>query len=126
MHSDPIADFVIRIKNGYMARKSEVAAPTSKVKEEIAKILLRKNFITDYVKDDKQITVTLRYEDKTPALRGVKRISKPGLRVYVNTKKVPRVLGGYGIAIISTPQGLMTDGEARAQNIGGEVMLKIW
>jgi len=126
MHSDPIADFVIRIKNGYMAHKPTIQAPYSKVKEELAKVLQKEGYITDYTHEANALTVTLRYEDKLGALKGVTRISKPGLRVYVNKKNIPYVLQGYGMAIVSTPQGLLTDKEARSKGLGGEVMVKIW
>lgn len=126
MHSDPIADFVIRIKNGYMARKPEVTAPYSKVKAEIAKLLQQEGFIVAAKKDDATLTVTLRYDDKTPVFTGVTRVSKPGLRVYVSKKHVPSVFKGRGIAIVSTSEGLMTDKEARSKGVGGELLLKIW
>lgn len=126
MHTDPIADFVIRIKNGYMAKKPAIVVPASKVKEELATILKREGFIADFVKRDSQIEIVLRYDNNKAALQGVARVSKPGLRVYANRKNIPRVLGGYGVAIVSTPQGLLTDNEARTKGLGGEVMLKVW
>lgn len=126
MHSDPIADFMIRIKNGYMAKRLQVSAPYSKVKDEISKILVREGYVTDAKHEGGNMVVTLKYEETKPVLIGVKRISKPGLRVYVNKRKVPSVRQGYGMAIISTPQGLVTDKEARKKGIGGELMVKVW
>lgn len=126
MHSDPIADFVIRIQNGYMAKKPTVSASYSKVKAEIGKILLQEGFVEDMKKDGANLVVTLKYDGRVPLFHGVKRISKPGLRVYVNKKNVPSVLKGRGIAIVSTSQGLMIDKEARAKGKGGELLLKVW
>ncbi len=126
MHSDPIADFVIRIKNGYMAHRKSVSAPYSKIKEEVGKILVREGFIAEMKHEGNILTAQLQYEEKMGAMKGVSRVSKPGLRVYSNKKKLPYVLQGYGIAIISTPEGLLTDREARKKGLGGEVMLKVW
>lgn len=126
MHTDPIADFVIRIKNGYMAKKPTVSASYSKVKAEIGKLLKHEGFIDDIKKEGSELVVTLRYDGKEPVLNGVTRISKPGLRVYVNKKNVPSVLKGRGIALVSTSHGLMTDKEARAKGKGGELLLKVW
>lgn len=126
MHSDPIADFIIRIQNGYMAKKPAIIVPYSKVKAEIAKLLQDEGFIEGSAKEGATLSVTLRYDGKTPVLSGVSRVSKPGLRVYVSKKHVPSVLRGRGIAIVSTSTGLMTDKQARAKGVGGELLLKVW
>ena len=130
MVTDPIADMLTRIRNANQMRYEEVSVPASTIKKEIAKILKEEGFIKDYkvVKDDAQgtIVLTLKYNKKERVITGLKRISKPGLRVYVKNDEVPKVLNGLGIAIISTSKGIMTDKEARKQNIGGEVLAYIW
>lgn len=130
MMTDPIADMLTRVRNALQARHETVVIPASKEKIEIAKILKREGFITDYVVEGgtkKTITVTLKYtEDKVKVISGLKRISKPGLRVYAKVDAIPRVLNGLGIAIISTSHGLMTDREARAKHVGGEVIAYVW
>lgn len=129
--TDTIADMLTRIRNANQMRYEEVKVPASKVKEEIAKILKDEGFIKNYkvVKEDAQGTIllTLKYTDKKErVITGLKRISKPGLRVYAKNEELPKVLNGLGIAIISTSKGIMTDKEARKQNIGGEVLAYIW
>ena len=130
MMTDPIADMLTRIRNGLQARHETVEIPASKEKEAIAKILKSVGCITDYkVEGDvkKVMTVTLKYgPNKEKVITGLKRISKPGLRVYAQVENLPRVLNGLGIAIISTSQGLMTDREARAKHCGGEVIAYVW
>ena len=130
MMTDPIADMLTRIRNGLQARHETVEIPASKEKEAIAKILKSEGFTTDYkVEGDvkKVMTVTLKYgPNKEKIITGLKRISKPGLRVYAQVENLPRVLNGLGIAIISTSQGLMTDREARAKHCGGEVIAYVW
>lgn len=128
--TDPIADFLTRIRNASKARKPRVDVPASNMKKSLAEILKRQNFIRDYliVEDKKQnvIRIELKYTDGSPAINGLKRISKPGLRVYKNSKDLPRVLNGLGVAVISTPVGLLTDKDARNQSIGGEIVCYIW
>ena len=128
--TDPIADMLTRIRNAQQARHETVDIPSSKMKIEIATILKEEGFITDYsVNGDakKVITVTLKYgSNNEKVISGIKRISKPGLRVYANGENLPRVLNGLGIAIISTSQGVMTDRNARAKHIGGEVIAYVW
>ena len=129
--TDTIADMLTRIRNANQMRYEEVKVPASNIKKEIAKILKEEGFIKDYkvVKDDAQgtIVLTLKYTDKKErVITGLKRISKPGLRVYAENDEVPKVLNGLGIAIISTSKGIMTDKEARKQNVGGEVIAYIW
>lgn len=128
--TDPIADMLTRIRNGLQARHDFVEVPASKVKVEIARILKDEGFIDSYVVSGdlkKTITIVLRYgENKAKIISGLKRISKPGLRVYAHVDSIPRVLNGLGIAIISTSQGLMTDKQARAKHVGGEVLAYVW
>ena len=128
--TDTIADMLTRIRNANQMRYEEVTVPASNIKKEIARILKEEGFIKDYkiVSDDVQgsIVLTLKYNKKERVITGLKRISKPGLRVYAKNDEVPKVLNGLGIAIISTSKGIMTDKEARKQNIGGEVLAYIW
>ena len=128
--TDPIADMLTRIRNGIQARHETVDIPASKMKQEIARILKEEGYVTDYtVTGDvkKTMTVTLKYgANNEKVISGIKRISKPGLRVYAKSSQLPRVLNGLGIAIISTSDGLMTDKEARAKHAGGEVIAYVW
>ena len=128
--TDPIADMLTRIRNGLQARHEVVEIPASKEKLEIARILKEEGFITDFtVSGDvkKVMTVTLKYgQNKEKVITGIKRISKPGLRVYAKVENLPRVLNGLGIAIISTSNGMMTDRDARAKHCGGEVVAYVW
>jgi Ribosomal protein S8. len=130
--SDPIADMLTRIRNANTAKHDTVDVPASKMKIAIADILLREGYIKNYeieeVGNHKNIHITLKYgKDKNEkVITGLKRISKPGLRVYASKDKLPKVLGGLGIAIISTSKGVLTDKEAREQNVGGEVLAFIW
>lgn len=131
MMTDPIADMLIRIKNALMARHKSVIVPASKIKLEIARILKEEGYIEDYryIKEEPQpkIEILLKYdENKRPVIAGVKRVSKPGRRIYRGYRDLPKVLDGFGIAIISTSQGIMTDHEARKRKIGGEVICEIW
>ena len=131
MITDPIADMLTRIRNANQMRYKEVEVPASKIKNEIARILKEEGFISDYklVENGVQNTLvlSLKYgENKERVITGLKRISKPGLRVYVKAEDVPRVLNGLGIAIISTSKGLMKDKDAREQSLGGEVLAYIW
>ena len=124
---DPIADALIRIKNGYSARKVLVSVPYSKLVMNLCELLGRYGFIEKVEKiSDREITVTLKYKDRLPVLTDVKRVSKPGRRVYSSAKLLPRVLNGLGLAVISTPKGLLTDKEARKEGVGGEVMAYVW
>lgn len=131
--SDPIADMLTRIRNANTAKHDTVDIPSSKMKVSIAEILKKEGYIKDFeiVTDDKgfkTIHVTMKYgKDKNEKIiSGLKRISKPGLRVYANTEELPKVLGGLGIAIISTNKGVLTDKEARKENVGGEVLAFVW
>ena len=129
--NDPIADMLTRIRNGLIARHDAVTIPASNMKKAIAKILLDEGYIksVDYIDDGLQgeIKVTLKYvSGKESVIKGLKRISKPGLRVYAKSDEIPKVLGGLGIAIVSTSKGVMTDKAARNAGVGGEVLAYIW
>ena len=128
--TDPVADLLTRIRNAIMARHTRVLIPASKMKVAIARILQEEGYIAGYdlVRDNPQgtIRITLKYVDKRPVLQQLKRVSKPGLRVYTRRDAIPRVRGGLGIAIISTPQGIMTGRKAYQLGLGGEVICYVW
>ena len=131
MHlTDPIADMLTRIRNGNIAKHSEVKIPFSKIKESMASILKNEGYIANYeIKEEgtkKDIAVTLKYMDGETVIKGLKRTSKPGRRVYTSVENLPKVLGGLGIAIVSTPKGVITDKECRKHNVGGEVLCYVW
>ncbi|HET9540200.1 MAG TPA: 30S ribosomal protein S8 [Candidatus Limnocylindria bacterium] len=129
--SDPIADMLTRIRNASLARHRELTLPSSRVKREIARILVEEGFIESFATQQDSVqellTVQLKYvEGRTPVVSGLKRISKPGLRVYARKTEIPRVLGGLGLAILSTSHGIMTGSQARKLNLGGEVLCYVW
>lgn len=129
--TDPIADMLTRIRNANQMRYTEVSMPSSKIKLEIARILKEEGFIVDFsITEDKvqdKLTLILKYGPKKErVISGLKRISKPGLRVYAKVDEIPKVLNGLGIAVISTPQGVLTDKQARENKVGGEVLAYIW
>ena len=129
--SDPIADMLTRIRNAIMVRHDSVLIPASRMKLAIARILKEEGFITDYEvlrsKPHRVIKIYLKYSDKNqPVFSGLERVSKPGLRVYVQQKEIPRVYGGLGIAIISTPKGVMIGQQAWRQGVGGELLCYVW
>ena len=131
MHlTDPIADMLTRLRNGNTARHTDVKVPFSKIKESIANILKNEGYIVGYeIKEEgniKDIVVTLKYVDGETVIKGLKRISKPGRRVYSSVENLPKVLGGLGIAIVSTPKGVITDKECRKHSVGGEVLCYVW
>jgi len=130
MMTDPIADMLTRIRNAQAARHDSVTVPASRIKGEIARILKSEGFIRDYElpsEQERDIKIQLRYSGKRePVVTGIKRVSKPGLRVYVKSKDMPRILGGLGVAIVSTPQGVMTAAEAKRANVGGEILCYVW
>jgi len=133
MMTDPIADMLTRLRNANTAFHDEVLMPSSKQKEALAKILVSEGYITGFdVENDssrprRQLKITLKYtQDRQRTISGLRRVSKPGLRVYSKADGVPRVLGGMGIAILSTNQGLMTDREARKRRVGGEILCQVW
>lgn len=127
---DPVSDFLTRIRNAAKAKHKRVDIPSSNLKKSIAEILLQQKLISSYtvLEDGKQgvLRVHLKYNDGEPVMQGLRRVSRPGLRQYRRADKLPRVLGGLGIAIVSTSRGLMTDAQARKQNVGGEVLAYIW
>ena len=124
--TDPIADMLTRIRNANQNRAPFCEIPTSKVKTEIAKILKDEGFIEDYKIDGNTTTLTLKYKNKERVISGLKRISKPGLRVYAKAEEIPTVLNGLGISIVSTSKGIMTGKEAKKENLGGEVLAFVW
>jgi small subunit ribosomal protein S8 len=128
--TDPIADYLTRIKNATKAKKPRVEIPASKLKIGLSEILKNLGYVIDYevIEDNKQkkINLVLKYKNGIPAITGLKRISKPGLRVYRSADKLPRVLNGLGTAVISTPKGLLSDKEAKNLLVGGEVICYIW
>ncbi|NMA49866.1 MAG: 30S ribosomal protein S8 [Tissierellia bacterium] len=131
MMTDPIADMLTRIRNSNNAKHDSVDIPASNIKKEVAKILLDEGFIKgfDVIEDAKQgiIRIDLKYgKNSEKVISGIKRISKPGLKVYVKNNEIPRVLGGLGIAVLSTSKGMMTDKQARSENVGGEVICYVW
>jgi small subunit ribosomal protein S8 len=128
MYTDPISDMLTRIRNGQQAGHLDVNIPMSKIKLEIAKILVRQGFLKAYqVQDDRTFRVTLKYDVKGhPIIRCLKKVSKPGLRVYAGRQRLPRILGGAGIAIVSTSSGILTDHEARKAGVGGEVLCYVY
>jgi len=130
MVTDPIADMLTRIRNAIIAHHDTVQVPLSKAKLSLAKILKDEGFVTDYtvLKDNSHrvIKITLKYIENQPAILGLERVSKPGLRIYVGRREIPRVYGGLGIAIVSTSKGLMAGHKAWRQNLGGEVLCYVW
>ncbi len=128
--TDPIADMLTRIKNAYLAHKTQVVMPYSKVKGAIAEVLVAHKYITSFEKQENgtkpSLILELSYTGKYPAMTDVKRVSKPGRRMYSTVDTIDRTLGGYGITIISTSQGVMSDKDAKKKNIGGEVICKVW
>ncbi|MCD7740016.1 MAG: 30S ribosomal protein S8 [Candidatus Gastranaerophilales bacterium] len=133
MNTDPIADMLTRIRNANMVSLPEVDMPGSKLKTELAKLLKTEGYIEDYTVEQKEgcsyktLKITLKYDEKSkPVISNLKRISRPGLRNYCKAKDIPQVLGGMGIAVISTSKGLLTDRKAKSENIGGEVLCFVW
>jgi small subunit ribosomal protein S8 len=130
MVTDPIADMLTRIRNALMAHHDSVLMPASRIKLSIAKILKDEGFITDYTvlrgKPQRMIKISLKYINGRPVIAGLERVSKPGLRLYVGRKEIPRVYGGLGVAILSTSKGLMTGQEAWRRNFGGEMLCYVW
>ncbi len=128
--TDPIADLLTRVRNGTLARKSEILVPYSRMKAEIVRILKQEGYITDFEVDTEpvvpQIKIATKTVNRTSAITGLKRISRPGLRRYVGAKDIPRVLGGMGISILSTSRGILSGREAKKQNLGGELLAYVW
>lgn len=128
--SDPVADFLTRLRNASSVRKSEFNVPYSKLKSELARLLKQEGYITDYELDTTSgksiLKITTKFSGKAAAITGLKRVSKPGLRRYVGSEEIPRVLGGLGIALVSTSRGILTGQEARRQKVGGELLAYVW
>jgi len=129
--TDPIADLLTRIRNGNQARKERVDAPWSRTKEALARVLVAEGFLTDYtvVGDgcSKQLRIVLKYDDqRRPVITGLRRASRPSLRVYVGKRSIPSVRGGLGINVLSTPAGILVDREARQRGVGGELLCSVW
>ena len=133
MNTDPIADMLTRIRNANMVSLIEVEMPSSKLKVELAKLLKSEGYVEDYAVIEKEgsafktLKITLKYDEKSkPVISNLKRVSRPGLRNYCKAKDIPQVLGGMGIAIISTSKGLLTDRKAKKENVGGEILCYVW
>ena len=129
--SDPLSDMLTRIRNGLQARKSVIASPASKFRQNVLEVLKREGYIRDYSRRDlgngkAGLSIELKYYEGSPVIRTIQRVSKPGCRVYSGIKDLPRVSGGLGISILSTPRGVMSDSEARAANVGGEVLCNVF
>ena len=128
--TDPIADMLTRIRNAMAVKKPEVILPFSKVKFNIAKLLEKENYVGQVEKlkigQFDQIKIVLKYQDGHPVIKHIKRISKPGQKIYIGSQEIPRVLNGYGLAVLSTSKGILTGKQAHQENIGGELMCEIW
>lgn len=129
--TDPIGDFLTRIRNGYLAGKKTIEVPHAKIKEKIGEILVKEGYLKGMEVEgkkpqEKKLVLSLKYPKKKPAIIGIKRVSKPGVRLYAKTDKIPRVRWGKGLVILSTPGGLMTDKEAKKKKLGGEVICQVW
>jgi small subunit ribosomal protein S8 len=127
--TDPISDMLTRIRNAQRALLPAVEVPHSRIKESIAQILKREGYVTDVAVEGKiprTIKLKLKYQGKKSVIEGLRRVSRPGLRHYVGATKIPRVLGGLGVAVVSTPEGVMTDVQARKKNLGGELLCYVW
>ncbi len=131
MISDPLSDMLTRIRNGLQARKSVVDSPASKLRENVLEVLKREGYIRDYSRRNlgegkAEVSIELKYFEGRPVIRTIQRVSRPGRRVYSGIKELPRVSGGLGISILSTPRGVMSDSEARVANVGGEVLCSVF
>ena len=126
MLTDPIADMLTRIRNAHLALHKEVSVPSSKMKESVAAILKQEGYVDDVTVDDKAITIALKYHKGKPAISGLRRVSKPGRRVYVGSSQIPRVQNGLGICILSTSGGVLDGQSAQEKKVGGELLCEIW
>jgi small subunit ribosomal protein S8 len=128
--TDPIADLLARIRNGAQAQKSEMFVPYSRIKADVVRILKDEGYIIDYAMNTEtahpRIKITNKFVNRSSAITGLKRVSRPGLRRYVGAGEIPRVLGGMGVAILSTPRGVLSGREAKKQNVGGELLAYVW
>lgn len=123
---DPISDMLTRVRNAYAVSKESVQVPTSNTKEAVLSILKKEGYIEDYSKDQNMLNVVLKYDDAKPVINSIERVSKPGRRVYVGKDEIPVVLSGQGIAVLSTSKGIMTGADAKAANLGGEVICRVY
>lgn len=126
MVSDPIADLLTRIRNGYMAKKKKVPVPYSDFKEKLSRVLVEEGFLKSVKKEGRELILRLRYQNNEPAVQAIRRISKPGRRIYKKAKDLRRIQSGLGVSIISSPQGLIIGKEARRKHLGGEVVCEVW
>ena len=131
MMTDPLGDMLTRIRNGQMAKKASVTAPASRLRANVLEVLKREGYIRGYSQAEQrtgvnELTIELKYHEGTPVIREISRVSKPGRRVYSKIKDLPKVSNGLGISILSTPRGVMSDAEARAANVGGEVLCQVF
>lgn len=126
MVSDPIADVLTRIRNGYLAKKKKVIVPFSGLKEKLAQILVKEEFLREAKREGQELILQLKYRAGQPAVQRIRRISKPGRRIYKKAKELKSIQSGLGISIVSSPQGLMTNKEARKKRLGGEVICEVW
>ena len=128
--TDPIADLLARVRNGASAQKMDIFVPYSRMKADVVRILKEEGYITDYSVDTEaahpRIKITNKLANRSSAITGLKRVSRPGLRRYVGAKEIPRVLGGMGVAILSTPRGIMSGRQAKKENVGGELLAYVW
>ena len=129
--SDPLGDMLTRIRNAYGRRKTKVSTPASRLRARVLEVLKAEGYIRDYSQVDygngkSELEIELKYYDGSPVIRDIARVSKPGRRVYVSVKSIPHVANGLGISILSTPKGVMTDHEAREQNVGGEILCQVF
>ena len=128
--TDPIADFLTRLRNASVAKKTQVVLPYSRIKNDMARVLKQEGYITDFAEEGEgashKINVTTKFVQQVPAITGLQRVSRPGLRRYVGAGEIPRVRGGQGIAILSTPRGVLSNREAKRQNVGGELLAYVY
>jgi small subunit ribosomal protein S8 len=126
MSTDPIADMLTTIRNGYLTKTRKVLVPRSKFKEEIVKTLIEAGYLENYKINEGRLEINLKYKNRKPVLEQIKRVSKPGLRIYKPNKKIGRIRSGFGISIISTPKGVMTSQDAKKKGLGGEIICLVW
>jgi small subunit ribosomal protein S8 len=126
MVNDRLSDFVTRIRNGYQAKLETIEVPTTRTVEQTARVLADEGYLTAVKKEDKKLIITLKYTGKEPIITGIRRVSKPGARIYASVKNFPKVVGGLGINILTTPKGILSEIKARKLNTGGEIIAQVW
>ncbi len=126
MVTDRLSDFVTRVRNAYLAGLPSLSVPSTKMIEQVARVLVETKYLASAVKEEGNLQITLRYSGKTPAITGIERVSRPGARIYRGVDNLPKVLGGLGINILTTPKGVISDKQAKKINAGGEVIVKVW